>query len=460
MKGWMAAVALAMLCLPPARLSAASDEATLLRVFLQDGTSFVSYGEFARVADRVVFSMPTAATSNPPLQLVNIPADRVDWDRTNRYADSARAARYVAIQAENDYAVLSNGVVRALDQVVFTTDVARRLAIVENARKTLAEWPQTHFNYRLGEVRQMLLLLDEAIADLRVTAGGERFDLSLVALAEPPGRPEPLLPPPTPVEAIEQLLSAARLTGSAAERQVLLNVVIVGLDRDAAALPAEWAAARRAETSATIDRELRIDRSYQAMMRRMIGQAEARARLADVHGVTLVLDRIHRDDAALGEKRPDAVREVIAAVLVQLDAARRLRLARDHWALRAPALRQYGDAIGATLGVFRSLQQPLEDIKTLAGSAQAALAVVHRQVEHAVRLAGRIVPPEECRAAHALLVSAAQLADTAARIRHEATVSGDIARAWDASSAAAGALMLSARAQTEIRALLRPPRLP
>jgi hypothetical protein len=54
-------------------------------------------------------------------------------------------------------------------------------------------------------------------------------------------------------------------------------------------------------------------------------------------------------------------------------------------------------------------------------------------------------------------VSAAQLADGAARIRREAALSGDIARAWDASSAAAGALMLSTRAQSEIEAMLKPP---
>ena len=37
--------------------SAAAD-ATLFRVFLRDGASLVSYGEFARVGDQVVFSMP------------------------------------------------------------------------------------------------------------------------------------------------------------------------------------------------------------------------------------------------------------------------------------------------------------------------------------------------------------------------------------------------------------------
>ena len=58
----------------------------MFRVFLKDGRSLVSYGELARVGDRVVFSMPTDVGANPALRLVDIPADQVDWDRTDRYA--------------------------------------------------------------------------------------------------------------------------------------------------------------------------------------------------------------------------------------------------------------------------------------------------------------------------------------------------------------------------------------
>src|SRR3981081_4918116 len=101
----LAAALLAVAVLIPIRAAAApalGDDATLLRVFLTDGTSLVSYGEPARVGDRIIFSMPTATTPNPPLHLVNLPAARVDWDRTNRYAATARTTRYVETQAEND----------------------------------------------------------------------------------------------------------------------------------------------------------------------------------------------------------------------------------------------------------------------------------------------------------------------------------------------------------------------
>ena len=69
------AVVLAAAVLSPLR--AFADEPTLLRVFLKNGTSLVSYGEPARVTERVVFLMPTTAGPNPPLHLVNLPIDRV-----------------------------------------------------------------------------------------------------------------------------------------------------------------------------------------------------------------------------------------------------------------------------------------------------------------------------------------------------------------------------------------------
>ena len=162
------ALALLFVCAPAA---AAADDVTLLRVFLKDGTVLVSYGEPARVDDRVIFSMPTAATPNPPLHLVNLASSAVDWERTTRYAEAVRAAHYIETQAASDYAALSGRMTQALNQLTETEDAGRRLAIAENARRMLAAWPQEHYNYRLNEVRQMLSLLDEAIADLRAATG-------------------------------------------------------------------------------------------------------------------------------------------------------------------------------------------------------------------------------------------------------------------------------------------------
>jgi len=454
-----AAVVVAAAVLMPLRASAAADEATLLRVFLTDGTSLVSYGEPARVNDRVIFSMPTATTPNPPLHLVNLPASRVDWERTSRYAATARSSHYIETQAENDYAALSNDVAATLNEVTQTAEPSARIAIVERARKTLAEWPQAHYNYRAAEVRQLLGMLDEAIADLQASRGPGRFALTLSAFTDPPAIVEPLLPAPTPQQAIEQVLTAARASDLSADRTSLLVSAVAAIDRDKTALPAAWASAARVEAQAEIARELKLDRAYQSLAMRMMTLANRRAKQADVRGIERLVRAIHQRDAALGEKRTDAVGSLIEAVQAKLDAARRLQLARDRFALRAPVLRQYRLAMRAPMDLFAQLKPSLEAVKALSGSAPGTLSILQRNASRILTLASAIAPPDELVAAHALLISAVQLAGNAAQIRREATLASDMSRAWDASSAAAGALMLGARARSDIQSLLKPPQL-
>jgi hypothetical protein len=435
------------------RASAAGADATLLRVFLTDGTALVSYGEPARVGDRLVFSMPTSAAPNPPLHLVQLPADRVDWDRTNRYAASARAARYLETQADDDYVGLSNEVARALNELSTSADRNRRLDLAARTRHLLAEWPAAHYHAHDFEVRQMVSLLDEAVADLHAAARPDRFDLSLVAFATPPVVLEPLLPPPTPREAIEQVLTAARAVDTPVERTLLLTVALDSIKRDRAALPEAWALPTRARTRVLLEMERRLDRSYQSMTVRTVRVADRRARAADVRGIERLMANIERQDASLGGRRPDVVRSLIAAVQARLDAARQLQLARDRWALRAPVIQAYRAAIGPPMDLFARSRPALESIKALSGTSPAALARLERAIDEVVTQTSAITPPDEYRSAHALLVSAVQLAANACRIRREATLAGDLARAWDASSAAAGALMLGARARSDIQTL-------
>jgi hypothetical protein len=61
--------------------------------------------------------------------------------------------------------------------------------------------------------------------------------------------------------------------------------------------------------------------------------------------------------------------------------------------------------------------------------------------------------------AHATLRSAAELGQQAMRTRERATIQGDVAIAWDASSAAAGSILMLAQARQQIDALSRPPEL-
>jgi hypothetical protein len=439
---------------------AAADDATMLRVFLKDGRSLLSYGELARVGDRVVFSMPVDVGPNPALRLVDIPADQVEWERTQRYAESARSGRYLETQAEIDYTELSNQVTRALNEVGQTDDAARRVALVQQARKLLADWPQDHYNYREADIRQLLTMLDQVIADLRITPGAARFDLNLVAFSSPPPLTEPLLPAPTVKETIDQTITVAHLAQSPAERVSLLRAAAGQLSRPQPDLPAEWAVTTLASVRAEIATEARVDRNYQLLTRRMIALADYRARNADVLGVERLLTRIAMRDAMLGHLRQGEITALLASVEDKLDAARRLRLARDRWELRAPAFATYQAAMTRPLDIFATLRPALEDIKSLAGSSPAALERLDRLIAWILERASEVMPPDELSAAHALFISAVHMAENAASIRREATLASSVERAWDASSAAAGALMLGTRARTDIRTMLRPPQAP
>jgi hypothetical protein len=454
----VAALALAAAMLFPFPVRADEPAVTLLRVFLTDGTSLVSFGEPARVNDRVIFSMPTDPTPNPPLHLVSLPMARVDWERTTRYASAARASHYIATQAESDYASLSNDVASTLNEVATTAAPSQRVAIVQHARKTLADWPENHFNYRAAEVRQMLGLLDEAIADLEASRTPGRFALSLSAFTDPPAIVEPLLPAPTTAqETVEQMLMAARVVDVSAERTSLLATAVGVIDREKASLPTDWAERARMEAQIQIKQEIALDRSYQSLAARMMLLANRRAAQADVRGIEQVVKAIHEWDVALGQKRSDAVDSLIRAVEEKLDVARRLQLARDRYALRAPVLARYRMAIHTPIELFVQLVPALEGVKALSGSPPATLNGIERTVAQILSLAGAIAPPPEVAAAHALLISAAQLARNAAQIRRDAILASDMTRAWDASSAAAGALMLGARARADIQTSLKPP---
>ena len=73
-------------------VAAGSTVPILYRIFLDDGGTLTSYGDYARVSQRVVLSLPVASflpVAEPRTQLVSISAGRIDWTNTERYADAA-----------------------------------------------------------------------------------------------------------------------------------------------------------------------------------------------------------------------------------------------------------------------------------------------------------------------------------------------------------------------------------
>jgi hypothetical protein len=127
-----AAAALVIGLLPAAAAAQPAASRVLFRVFLSDGRVLSSYGEWARVEDRVIFSMPAQLTRDPiELHLVSIPSRHVDWPRTESYAASVRAAAYAATRGEADFARFSSEVASTLNEVAKISDPAPPMPLTD-----------------------------------------------------------------------------------------------------------------------------------------------------------------------------------------------------------------------------------------------------------------------------------------------------------------------------------------
>src|SRR5918993_709242 len=367
MLGGRAASAWAQPPAPPA-------DVALYRVFLHDGTTLLSYGEYARVSDRVVVSLPLGGSSNaatPALHLVSIPSDTVDWEKTDAYADSVRAARYGATRGPDDFALLSEAVSRALSDIALTADPARKIAMAAEARQNVTRWAAEHYGFRAERVAQMASLFDDVISETQTAAGMKNFDLSLVAnTAAPPW--VPLLPEPSLQESVEQAVRAAAMAPEATERTSLLRAIERVLASGSAA--DGWMGPMRVRVGSALATEERATSGYEAMTRDVLNAADRYAARADVTGVERVIRRALSEDDRLGQRRPQEMASLLALLDSRLDAARRLRLARGSWAGRSEPLRRYHASLTQPLSLMRLARAPLDEIRRLAGPSRARLA--------------------------------------------------------------------------------------
>ena len=448
---------LAFVWLAMPRAAAASDP-MLLRLFLTDGSSIVSYGEFARVGEQVIVSMVMGGADEPRLHAATLPASAVDWARTDLHAASARYQWYARSRGEDDFRRLTDDVAGVLNTVVSSRDRARALEFAEKARATLAEWPRQHYGYRQRDVREILAVLDEAISDLRAATGASAFNLSFVA--DPPEVAlEPLAAMPPAREQVVQAMRVAGLIARPAERVALLQAVLHLLDEAGAAISPVDAAVWRRAAEGVIQQERVVDARYAGMARRLMEDATRNAARAQVSSVERVLNRIPREDARLGGRRPEVVQALSMSVQGQLDAARRLRLLRDQWAIRRSLYTEYQRRVGAQVIQLVKAQAALESIRRLDGPLPEVLLTVQASLRGGAERLDRVDPPADLRTAHDLLIGAWRFAESAVAGRFQAARSADVPAAWEASSTAAGALLLLSRFQEELRTLLEPPQL-
>jgi hypothetical protein len=431
----------------------------LFRIFLKDGTALASFGEFARVGERVIFSLPLGAGRD---QLASIASGDVDWDRTDRYTDAVRAAHYALTRGDVEYAAMSTHVAGLLTEIAKRPESpVEQLRLATEARRLLVEWPRDHFSYKADEVRQTLGVLDEVIAGLRARGGvGSAFDLSLVAGAAVPP-PTPLLDPPGLQESIAQALRLTSLTASPAEKVSLLHGVEAALDDTATTTaPESWKSAMRTQVKSALAEEARLDGAYGALVISTLASADKKVASVDVHGLTDLRTDLQQHDERLGRKRPEQMQALLTTLDQRLDAARRRRLARDQWEIKVETFRAYERAVKPSMKMLTGSTGLLNDIRALAGPSMRTLTRFEERLASQRSALKAIPAPIDLQAAQTSLISAWQMAEAAVQQRKRAIVDNDMKLAWNASAAASGAMMLLDHAREELARLLKAPDTP
>jgi hypothetical protein len=144
---------------------------------------------------------------------------------------------------------------------------------------------------------------------------------------------------------------------------------------------------------------------------------------------------------------------LLALLDTKLDSARRLRLARDQWAARLEVMRDFARALAEPAAMLRACRTRLEAIRQLDTTPRRSLIWLEGQTSIVTRLLAAVTPPPGGETVHGLLTTATQLATRAVSSRQQAVSTGEMKPAWEAASAAAGALMFIDRASDELKRL-------
>jgi hypothetical protein len=422
--------------------------APIFRLFLRDGSSLASYGEFARVGDRVVFSSPLGeADGLLRLQAVSVPADDVDWPETERYSASLRAERYFATRASVDFEDLAETVQKHLEELARTDDAQMKLAIAERMRNTLAAWPAEHHGYRTDEVRQMLALADDVVSELQAPKGVQQFSLALVAIPEAPPR-APLLPAPTLQESIEQVLRLTGLAPSPAERILLLEAARKVLEEERLELPGPWRDRTLRNVVRTIEVEQKTTRNYARLRDRAVAHLGRLASGGDVRGIERLIEDVRRRDQRMGQQRPDMIAALLSTLDGRLGVVRRDREAKERAAVLRKALGEYVRAVEKPLDESSKAIADLTEIRAGNFLPTSRSADLTRRLARMATVLGSIKVPPDAAATHAAFTSAVTLARHAVAMRNTPGAN-PVQTLRDASAAAAGALMLLERVRID-----------
>jgi hypothetical protein len=428
------------------------DTGPVMRVFLKDGQGLPSFGESALIDDRLVFTLVIGdAGGTPQLQLVSLPLGLIDVERTSKYGEAVRAARYASTRGETDYAAMTRDISQALEELSKATDPFRRLNIAENARKRLLDWSKDSYGYRAADVQELTNLFDQVIAELRAAAGESKFSVDL-SMGPAAIVHEPLMKSPTMRESMQLAMSAASATDDALGREAILGAVVK------ASADSSGVDDLRDEAATRLAKEQLTDTAYKALSTDVLSRADAAAAKGDVKAVLALKQTVAARDTALGASRSGDVEGLLKTLDAKLDVARSKRLTLDHYAMMRPQMLAYELKVRPALSALDGLKPIFEAIRDMTGPGFEWVMRADGRLKTLVPLMQAVEAPSDLSDVHATLTSAVAMAAQACERRKLAVAANDMPLAREASAAAAGALMLAAQARQELLARLYPPK--
>jgi hypothetical protein len=433
------------------------------RVFLKSGQALPSYGEAATVDGRLVFNLSVGGPSRPlALQLMSLPLDLVDVERTNRYTESVRAAFFAATKGEAEYAALTASVRQDLQQLSVLDNRPLQILMAELVRQRLLAWPKEHHYYRAADVEKLAGLVGDVVNELK-PPGERTFALELSAGPAEPVR-ETLLPAPSLREAIELSLSASAVADVEEDRLGVLRVA-------SSIVPADDPALRGLVLN-RLDQEREATVAYGALA----ADIRTRSRAATAAGDAPAFDRLETEligrDRQLESRRPGTTRQLLQElrlarsaiplrpeiparpdVAVLLDAPR-----PPDMPIRPAGVRQrllaYERAVRPGLSALDGLRSVLEYFRDRRQVSFERTVAAQQRLERLRAAIELVAPPPEVAAVHSTLVSALRMASEACALRREAAATNAAHTFREASSAAAGALLLADRSRSDLVEIL------
>jgi hypothetical protein len=347
---------------------------------------------------------------------------------------------------------MTQEVKRALAQLTSIEDPKRRLELAEQAKQSIEAWAAGTYGYRAADVHELISLFDEVINELRAAAGQRRFAIELrTGLSTGPA--EPLLPPPTAEETVALAIAAAGAADGEDDRLAVLKSA--DALASAGVVSPDLAVALRRE----LDAERQAASAYASLFATVRAQADDAKKRGDVAGVEGAIRVLRSGDLALGSRRPRSVEAIAVELSSVLEKTRTHRAALDRYARARGALLQYERTVRPMMSGFDGLAPIFDALREFRYTAYERLERASARIAAYRKALTAVAPPEDLADVHASLDSAMAMADYAAGRRRQAMSTPNDAYDREASSAAAGAMMLAALAREQLVARLYPPKM-